>query len=74
MKKTFDKISMEKQEVTPVKTIPELPGFNVYYQLSLIDTDCVAYFVPISTTAQEENNLTLVSFYHCLKQLSQRLS
>ena len=50
MKKQSIKFQWQKQEVTPVKTVPELPGFNVYYHSSLIDTDFVAYFVPISTS------------------------
>ena len=33
-----------------MKTVPELPGINIYYHSSLIDTDYVAYVVPISTS------------------------
>ena len=33
-----------------MKTVPELPGINIYYLSSLIDADFVAYFVPISTS------------------------
>ena len=50
MKKRAIKFLWQKQEVTPVKTVPELPGINIYYHSSLIDTDCVAYVVPISTS------------------------
>ena len=40
----------KKKEVKPVKTVPELPGINIYYRSSLKDTDFVSYFVPISTS------------------------
>ena len=69
MKKTGPKFFMEKQAVTPVKTVPELPGINIYYHSSLIDTDFAAYFVPISTsmplacTFKNLNSLTRNSGY-----------
>ena len=33
-----------------MKTVPELPGINIYYHSSLIDTDCAAYIMPISNS------------------------
>ena len=50
MKKAVDNISMAKTRSNTCENGPELPGFNVYYHSSLIDTDFVAYFVPISAS------------------------
>ena len=51
MKKTFPKIFMAKtKEATPVKTVPELPGINIYYHSSLLDTDFAPHFVPTSNS------------------------